>query len=111
MRKGDARLSSFLIADFEEGESVRWGAEGGFLVAFGGGVDEIVKVVLAEVTLGGLDGGAGEKADHLIEEPVSGEGEEVAVGDLFEVGAGDLADVVGVFSLVAAVGGEGAEVV
>lgn len=74
-------------------------------------MDEVGEVVLAEVALGGLDGGTGEEADHFVKEAVAGKGDEVAVIERGEVGTGDLADVVGVGGFVAPVGGEGAEVV
>ena len=97
------------IVNFQQAEAVGGGAERGFF--FGGRVDEVVEVVLAEVALGGLDGGAGEEADHFVEKAVAGEGDEVAVIERGEVGTGDLADVVGLGGFVAPVGGKGAEVV
>ena len=115
LKSGDDGLSEAeiggLVSHFFESQAIGRGAERRFLVAFCGGVDEIVEVVLPKEALGGLHGCAGEEADHFVEESVAGDGDEVAVGDLFEVGAGDLADVVGVFGLVAPLGGEGAEVV
>ena len=82
---------------------------GGFLVSWC--IDEVVEIILSEVSLGCLDGGSGEEADHFVEKAVAGEGEEVVAVDLRKVGPGDGADIVGVGSFITAIGGEGPEVV
>ena len=74
-------------------------------------IDEVVEIILSEVSLSCLDGGSGEESDHFVEKAVAGEGEEVVAVDLCKVGAGDGADVVGVGVFIAAIGGEGPEVV
>ena len=98
-----------LVIDLQQGETVGGGAMGGFLVFWC--IDEVVEIILPEVSLGSLDGGSGEEADHFVEKAVSGEGEEVVAVDLSKVGAGDGADVVGLGGFIAAIGGEGPEVV
>ena len=74
-------------------------------------IDEVVEIILPEVSLGCLDGGSGEESDHFVEKAAAGEGEEVVAVDLCKVGAGDGADVVGVGGFIAAISGEGPEVV
>lgn len=98
-----------LVIDLQQGETVGGGAMGGFLVSWC--IDEVVEIILSEVSLGCLDGGSGEEADHFVEKAVTGEGEEVVAVDLCKVGAGDGAGVVGVGGFIAAIGGEGPEVV
>lgn len=95
-----------------QGEAVGRGAEGGHAVGeLGGLVEEVGEVIKSEAALGGGDGGAGEEADHLVEEAVAGEGELVACLSGGCGGFGNGAGVVGLFRFVAPGGGEGAEVV
>ena len=95
-----------------EVEAVGWGAEGGFAVGEAGGlVEEGGEVVEAEAALGCVDGGTGEEADHFVEEAIAFPGDAVAIGEGFEIGAVDGAEPIHVRQLVAAVGGEGVEVV
>ena len=100
---------NFLVIDLEQGQTVGGSTERRFLV--GRGIDEVVEIILTKIALGSLDGRSGEKADHFIKEAISGEGQEIIAVDLLKIGTSDGADVVGVLGLVAAIGGESAEVV
>lgn len=77
----------------------------------GGLVEEGGEVVEAEAAAGDLKDAAGEEADHFVEKAIAAPGEAPAVVERLELGAGEGAMVIGVVGFVAALGGEGFEVV
>lgn len=98
--------------DFCEVEAVWGGAVGAFSEGKCGAlVEEGGEVVEADFSLGGMDGGAGEEADHFVEESVAVEGDAVAVVVGGEGGGVDGAGVVGIGRFVSTVSGKGVEVV
>lgn len=70
-----------------------------------------MKIIQAEVALGGIDGGSGEEADHFIKEAISSEAEDESVIGVDKGGLGDGADVISLGGLISAKRGKGAEVV
>lgn len=104
-----ALFETFLIPDFIQAQAIGWGAERRF---FSTGVgEERFEVVEAELALGGLDGGAGEEANHFVKKAIAGEDDTEAFECGLSASAEDAAVVIGLGRFVASKGGEGAEVV
>ncbi len=106
------KLGIGCVEDLLQVEAVGWGGLGGFAVGeVGRLVEEDGEVFDEEFALGNFYGGAGEHADHFVEEAVAVEADAVAVGESDEFGTVDGAGVVGIGLFVSAIGGEGVEVV
>lgn len=100
------------VEDLLEVKAVGGGADGRFAVREAGRlVEQAGEIVQTESPLGGVDGSAGEQANHFVEETVAVKGQAVAIEQRFEVGRIDRAGPIGVRGFIPTVGGEALEIV